>query len=250
MKQVFKRPKTLVNTITHFCPGCHHGTAHRLIAEAIDRLGVREAAIGVAGVGCGVFLYDYLDVDVCEAPHGRAPAVATGLKRVHPDSIVFTYQGDGDLASIGMSEIVHTANRGENVTVIFINNTVYGMTGGQMAPTTLLGQQTTTSPRGRDFLCDGYPIRMTEMLATLEGVAFAARVAVNKPANLRKAKEAVNKAFEMQVNNMGFSFVEILSTCPTNWGMTPLHSLQRIEEEMIPFFPLGTYKERKSPDYL
>lgn len=250
MKQVFARPKTLVNTTTHFCPGCHHGVAHRLIAEALDTYNLAGDAIGVAGVGCGVFLYDYLSVDVCEAPHGRAPAVATGIKRVHPDKIVFTYQGDGDLAAIGMSEVVHTANRGENITVIFINNSVYGMTGGQMAPTTLLGQQTTTSPRGRDFHCDGYPIRMTEMLATLEGVAFAARVAVNKPSNLRKAREAVLKAFEMQSRKMGFTFVEILSACPTNWGVSPLVALKRMEEEMIPFFPLGVFKERKSPDYL
>ncbi len=250
MKQVFKRPETLIKTTTHFCPGCHHGTVHRLVAEAIDRLGVREDTIGVAGVGCGVFLYDYLAVDVCEAPHGRAPAVATGIKRVNPEKIVFTYQGDGDLASIGMSEVVHTANRGENITVIFVNNSVYGMTGGQMAPTTLLGQQTTTSPRGRDFHYDGYPIRMAEMLATLEGVAFAARVAVDKPANLRKAKQAVNTAFEMQAKNMGFTFVELLSACPTNWYMTPLAALRRIEEEMIPYYPLGIFRQRKAADYL
>lgn len=250
MITVFKRPQTLIETTTHFCPGCHHGTVHRLIAEALDHFNVREDTIGVAGVGCGVFLYDYLAVDVCEAPHGRAPAVATGIKRVHPDKIVFTYQGDGDLAAIGMSEVVHTANRGENITIIFVNNTVYGMTGGQMAPTTLLGQQTTTSPRGRDFHNDGYPIRMTEMLATLEGVAYAARVTVNKPANLNKAKQAVMKAFEMQQKQMGFTFVEILSACPTNWGMTPLESLKRIDEQMIPYFPLGVFKEKKSPDYL
>jgi 2-oxoglutarate/2-oxoacid ferredoxin oxidoreductase subunit beta len=250
MKQVFKRPDSLIHTTTHFCPGCHHGVVHRLIAEALDHFNLREDTIGVAGVGCGVFLYDYLAVDVCEAPHGRAPALATGIKRVRPDNIVFTYQGDGDLAAIGMSEVVHTANRGENITVIFVNNSVYGMTGGQMAPTTLLGQQTTTSPRGRDFHCDGYPIRMTEMLATLEGVAYAARVAVHKPAYLRKAKEAVFKAFEMQSNKMGFTFVEILSACPTNWGMTPLESVKRMDDEMVPFFPLGVYKERKSPDYL
>lgn len=250
MKQVFKKPETLIKTTTHFCPGCNHGTVHRLIAEAIDHFNAAGDTIGVAGVGCGVFLYDYLAVDVCEAPHGRAPAVATGLKRVHPDKVVFTYQGDGDLAAIGMSEVVHTANRGENVTVIFINNSVYGMTGGQMAPTTLLGQQTTTSPRGRDFHCDGYPIRMAEMLATLEGVAFAARVAVNKPANLKKAGQAVMRAFQMQLNQMGFTFVEILSACPTNWGVTPLEAQRRIEEQMIPYYPLGVFKERKSPDYL
>jgi 2-oxoglutarate/2-oxoacid ferredoxin oxidoreductase subunit beta len=250
MIPVFKRPETLIETTTHFCPGCHHGVVHRLIAEAIDHLNAREDTIGVAGVGCGVFLYDYLAVDVCEAPHGRAPAVATGIKRVHPDKMVFTYQGDGDLAAIGMSEVVHTANRGENITIIFVNNTVYGMTGGQMAPTTLLGQQTTTSPRGRDFHCDGYPIRMTEMLSTLEGVAYAARVSVNKPAYLKKAKQAVLQAFETQKKQMGFSFVEILSACPTNWGLTPLESLKRIDEQMIPYFPLGVFKEKKSPDYL
>lgn len=250
MIEVFKRPETLIETTTHFCPGCHHGTAHRLVAEAIDHFNVREQTIGVPGVGCGVFLYDYLAVDVCEAPHGRAPAVATGIKRVHPEKIVFTYQGDGDLAAIGMSEVVHTANRGENITIIFVNNTVYGMTGGQMAPTTLLGQQTTTSPKGRDFHVDGYPIRMTEMLATLEGVAFAARVAVNNPSNLKKAKGAVMQAFDTQVKKMGFSFVEILSACPTNWGITPLESLKRIDEQMIPYFPLGVFKEKKSPDYL
>jgi 2-oxoglutarate/2-oxoacid ferredoxin oxidoreductase subunit beta len=245
MKQVFKRPETLIKTTNHFCPGCHHGTAHRLIAEAIDRFQISDSTVGVAGVGCGVFLYDYLALDVCEAPHGRAPAVATGLKRVHPENIVFTYQGDGDLAAIGMSEIIHTANRGENITVIFINNCVYGMTGGQMAPTTLSGHKTTTSPRGRDYAYDGYPIRMTEMLAALDGVAFAARVAVNKPATLNKARQAVNKAFEMQINKMGLSFVEILSACPTNWGMTPSESLHRIGVEVIPFYPLGIFKEKK-----
>jgi 2-oxoglutarate ferredoxin oxidoreductase subunit beta len=188
MKQVFKRPQSLQDIPFHFCPGCHHGTIHRLVAEAIDHYNLRERTIGVAGVGCSVFVYEYFAIDVAEAPHGRAPAVATGLKRALPDRIIFTYQGDGDLASIGMSEIVHTANRGENITVIFVNNTVYGMTGGQMAPTTLLGQQTTTSPYGRDFNQDGYPIRMAEMLATLEGTAFSVRVALNSPANLMKAK--------------------------------------------------------------
>jgi 2-oxoglutarate ferredoxin oxidoreductase subunit beta len=250
MKQVFSRPQSLRDVPSHFCPGCHHGTIHRLVAEAIDYFKVRERTIGVAGVGCSVFVYEYFDIDVAEAPHGRAPAVATGLKRVLRDRIIFTYQGDGDLASIGMSEIVHTANRGENITVIFVNNTVYGMTGGQMAPTTLLGQQTTTSPFGRNFLQDGYPIRMAEMLATLEGTSFSARVALNTPANVIKARKTVRRAFEMQMNDMGFSFVEFLSACPTNWGLSSLKANERVERELIPYFPLGTFKERKGTDYL
>jgi 2-oxoglutarate ferredoxin oxidoreductase subunit beta len=249
MKQVFKRPQSLKDVPFHFCPGCHHGTIHRLVAEAIDHYKLRERTIGVAGVGCSVFVYEYFDIDVAEAPHGRAPAVATGLKRALRDRIVFTYQGDGDLASIGMSEIVHTANRGENITVIFVNNTVYGMTGGQMAPTTLLGQQTTTSPYGRDFLQDGYPIRMAEMLAALEGTSFSARVALNTSANLMKAKKAVRRAFEMQMNDKGFSFVELLSSCPTNWGMNSLQANERVGKELIPYFPLGIFKERKGIDY-
>ncbi len=250
MKQVFKRPESLVDVPFHFCPGCHHGVAHRLVAEAIDRFRIREQTIGVASVGCSVFLYDYFDVDVLEAPHGRASAVATGVKRARKDRIVFTYQGDGDLASIGIAEVVHTANRGENITIIFANNAVYGMTGGQMAPTTLLGQKTTTSPYGREFTQDGYPIRMAEMLATLEGSAFVARVAVNNPANLMKARKAVFKAFEMQIKQMGFSFVEFVLSCPTNWGLNPLKANERVQEEMIPYFPLGVFKERTMPDYL
>jgi 2-oxoglutarate ferredoxin oxidoreductase subunit beta len=250
MKQVFRRPPSLKDVPFHFCPGCHHGTIHRLVAEAIDHFNLRERTIGVAGVGCSVFIYEYFDIDVAEAPHGRAPAVATGLKRVLRDRIIFTYQGDGDLASIGMSEIVHTANRGENITVIFVNNTVYGMTGGQMAPTTLLGQRTTTSPFGRDFLQDGYPIRMAEMLATLEGTSFSARVALNSPANLMKAKKAVRRAFEIQTNELGFSFVEFLSSCPTNWSLNPVQANERIEKELIPYFPLGIFKERKESDSL
>jgi 2-oxoglutarate/2-oxoacid ferredoxin oxidoreductase subunit beta len=248
-KPVFARPESLVNVRTHFCPGCHHGIVHRIVAEAIDRFGVRETAIGVACVGCGVFLYDYLDVDVAEAPHGRAPAVATGVKRAQPDRFVFTYQGDGDLAAIGTSEVVHAANRGENITVIFVNNTTYGMTGGQMAPTTMLGQKTSTTPCGRDFRNDGYPIRMAELLATLEGTAFSARVATSTPAQIRKAKEAVRKAFDMQIKEMGFSIVEFLSTCPTNWGMKPIDAQRRVLEEMAEYFPLGTYKERTQADF-
>ncbi len=250
LQKVFARPASLAEISFHFCPGCHHGIVHRLLGEAIDTYGIREKTIGVPGVGCCVFLYDYLDIDVCEAPHGRAPAVATGFKRVLPRNVVFTYQGDGDLGAIGMSEVVHTANRGENITVIFVNNGVYGMTGGQMAPTTLLGQQTTTSAFGRDFHRDGYPIRMTEMLATLEGVAFAARVTLHNAAGVKKARKAVMKAFEMQLNNMGFTFVEFISACPTNWRLSPEEATARIDDEVLPYYPLGIYKERKSPDYL
>jgi 2-oxoglutarate ferredoxin oxidoreductase subunit beta len=249
-KQVFARPESLVDVRTHFCPGCHHGIAHRILAEAIDHFGIRQRTIGVAGVGCGVFLYDYIDVDVCEAPHGRAPAVATGIKRAQPDKVVFTYQGDGDLAAIGTSEVIHAANRGENITVLFINNTTYGMTGGQMAPTTMLGQTTSTSPYGRDFRNDGYPIRMTEVLAGLEGTAYAARVATCTPPQIRKAKAAVKKAFEMQRRGMGFSIVEFLSTCPTNWGMKPVEANQRVLTEMVEYFPLGVFKERQQADFL
>jgi 2-oxoglutarate ferredoxin oxidoreductase subunit beta len=249
-KLVFKKPETLSDKKTHFCPGCTHGTAHRLTAEAIDHFGLRERTVGVACVGCAVFMYDYFNVDVIEAPHGRAPAVATGVKRAQPDKIVFTYQGDGDLASIGTSEIIHSANRGENITVIFVNNTVYGMTGGQMAPTTLLGQKTTTSPYGRDFKNDGYPIRVAEMLATLEGVAYSARVSLHDAKSVLKAKKAIRKAFEMQVNEMGFSIVEVLSACPTNWRVSPLQGQQRIVDEMIPYFPLGVFKERTGRDFL
>ena len=249
-KKVFARPKSLVDVKSHFCPGCHHGIAHRILAETIDHFDLREKTVGVACVGCSVFLYDYMDVDVAEAPHGRAPAVATGVKRAQPDRFVFTYQGDGDLAAIGTSEIIHAANRGENITVIFVNNTTYGMTGGQMAPTTLLGQKTTTSPYGRDFRKDGYPIKMAELLATLEGTAYSARVATSTPGQIRKAKEALKKAFEMQIREMGFSIVEFLSTCPTNWGMKPQDAQKRVLGEMSEYFPLGVYKERKQADFL
>jgi 2-oxoglutarate ferredoxin oxidoreductase subunit beta len=228
---------------THFCPGCHHGTIHRLVADAIDHFDVQDRTIGVASVGCSVFLYGYFDVDVVEAPHGRAPAVATGVKRARKESIVFTYQGDGDLAAIGTSEILHAANRGEALTVIFVNNTTYGMTGGQMAPTTLPGQKTVTSPYGRNLQSDGYPIRMAELLAGLEGTAFSVRVAVNNPKNVLQAGKAIRKAFEFQVEGKGFSFVEVLSACPTNWGMNPLKANERVGEEMIPYFQLGTFKD-------
>ena len=247
-KKVFDRPLALVDVKSHFCPGCHHGLAHRIVAEAIDAFGVREKAIGVACVGCSVFLYDYIDVDVVEAPHGRAPAVATGVKRAQPDKFVFTYQGDGDLAAIGTAEIIHAANRGEDISVIFVNNTTYGMTGGQMAPTTLLGQRTTTSPAGRSARNDGSPIRMAELLAQLGGTAYSARVATSSPAQIKKAKQAVRRAFETQLAGRGLSIVEFLSTCPTNWGMKPLDAQKRVLGEMSSYFPLGVYKDWKAQE--
>jgi 2-oxoglutarate ferredoxin oxidoreductase subunit beta len=244
MQQVFKKPESLKDVVTHFCPGCQHGTIHRLVAEAMDEFGVQERTIGVASVGCSVFLYGYFDIDVVEAPHGRAPAVATGVKRAKPDSFVFTYQGDGDLAAIGTAEIIHAANRGENITVIFVNNTTYGMTGGQMAPTTLPGQKTSTSPYGRDIANDGAPLKMAELLANLDGVAFSARIAVNDPRNLAQAKKMMNTAFRYQVEGKGFSFIEALSACPTNWGMNPLKANERVGTELCTYFPLGVYKNR------
>ncbi|MDD2582956.1 MAG: thiamine pyrophosphate-dependent enzyme, partial [Desulfuromonadaceae bacterium] len=242
MKQVFTRPESLKDVSTHFCPGCQHGSVHRLVAEALDEFGIRSQTIGVASVGCSVFLYGYFDIDVIESPHGRAPAVATGAKRARPDRIVFTYQGDGDLAAIGTSEIIHAANRGEDITVIFVNNTTYGMTGGQMAPTTMPGQKTSTSPYGRDISKDGSPFRMAELLSNLDGVAFSARVALNSPKNVLQAKKMIKTAFRYQVEKKGFSFIEALSACPTNWGMNPLDANQRVTDEMIPYFPLGVYK--------
>ncbi|MEI6205555.1 MAG: thiamine pyrophosphate-dependent enzyme [Desulfuromonadales bacterium] len=242
MKQVFTRPESLKDVQTHFCPGCHHGSIHRLVANAMDDLGIRSETIGVASVGCSVFLYGYFDIDVIEAPHGRAPAVATGAKRARPDRMVFTYQGDGDLAAIGMSEIIHAANRGEDITVIFVNNTTYGMTGGQMAPTTMPGQRTSTSPYGRDINNDGAPFKMAELLAQLEGVAFSARVAVNNPRNVLQAKKMIHAAFRYQVEKKGFSFVEALAACPTNWGMQSLEANKRVGDEMVPYFPLGVYR--------
>ena len=247
MQQVFKRPQSLKDVQTHFCPGCNHGTIHRLVADALDLFGVQQTTIGVASVGCSVFLYGYFDVDVVEAPHGRAPAVATGVKRARPDRFVFTYQGDGDLAAIGTSEIIHAANRGEDITVIFVNNTTYGMTGGQMAPTTLVGQKTSTSPYGRNKAKDGSPIRMAELLAQLGGVAFSARVAVDSPKHLMDAKKQIREAFRFQVEGKGFSFVEVLSSCPTNWGVTPLEGNARVGAEMIPYFPLGIFKNQENP---
>ncbi len=227
----------------HYCPGCTHGIVHRLVAEAMDELNIREDTIGIAPVGCAVFAYDYFNCDMQEAAHGRAPAVATGVKRVHPDKVVFTYQGDGDLTSIGAAEIVHAANRGEKITTIFINNAIYGMTGGQMAPTSLLGQVTTTSPYGRKAETEGYPIRMSEMLATLEGVAYIERVSVHDIKHIRQAKKAIKKAFEYQLAGKGFAMVEVLSTCPTNWGLSPKESLDWVVDNMIPYYPLGVKKE-------
>lgn len=239
---VYERPHSFTDAPTHYCPGCTHGVAHRLIAEVLEEMGLTERTIGVAPVGCAVFAYNYFDTDFVEAAHGRAPAMATGIKRVLPDRIVFTYQGDGDLASIGMGEIVHAAARGENITVIFINNANYGMTGGQMAPTTLPGMKTTSSPTGRDVETQGFPIRMAEMLATLEGAGYVVRRSLHDPANIRKAKKAIRTAFEVQARGLGFSMVELLSTCPSNWNLTPVESLKWLEEHMIPFYPLGDYK--------
>jgi 2-oxoglutarate/2-oxoacid ferredoxin oxidoreductase subunit beta len=241
-KIVYQRPESLSAVHTHYCPGCTHGTAHRLVAEVLDELGLRERTILVASVGCSVFSYNYFDVDACEAAHGRAPAMATGIKRVNPDSVVFTYQGDGDLASIGMGEIVHAASRGEQITVIFINNAIYGMTGGQMAPTTLIGQKTTSSPQGRDAAMAGQPIRMAELLAHLPGVVYSARRSLHDARHVLQAKKAITTAFQAQVAGLGFSMVELLSSCPTNWGMTPLEALQWIEEEMVAYYPLGDYR--------
>ena len=243
MKDVFVRPTALADVPFHFCPGCHHGIIHRLVGECLDEFDLREKTIGVASVGCSVFLYDYFDVDVVEAPHGRAAAVATGVKRSQPDKFVFTYQGDGDLAAIGTAEIVHAANRGEKFTVVFVNNAVFGMTGGQMAPTTLEGQVTTTSPQGRDVELAGPPIRMSEMLATLEGAGYVARVAVNNIKNLMQAKKALKRAFEYQTKGLGFGFVEVLSACPTNWKMSPVEANERVGNEMISYFPLGVFKD-------
>lgn len=243
MKKVFERPKSLKDMPFHYCPGCTHGIAHRLVAEVIDELDVFEKAIAVAPVGCSVFCYDYFDCDAYQASHGRAPAVATGIKRVLPDRVVFTYQGDGDLAAIGTGEIVHSAARGENFTVIFINNAVYAMTGGQMAPTTLLGQKTTTTPFGRDHKLNGSPVRMSEMLSVLDGTAYVARVSLHNPANVTRAKKAIKKAFEVQIAGLGFSMVEVLSSCPTNWGLPPLKALKWLEDNMLPYYPLGEFKK-------
>ena len=244
MAVVFEKPKSLTDATLHYCPGCTHGIIHRLVAEAIDELGIQGRTIGVAPVGCSVMAYDYFDVDFVQAPHGRAPAVATGVKRADPENyIVFTFLGDGDLAAIGTAERVHAAARRENITVIFVNNAIYGMTGGQMAPTTLPGQVTQTSPYGRDVETVGYPVKVCELLSNVDGAAYLERVAVNSPANIKKAKKAIKKAFQNQIEGKGFSLIEVVSTCPTNWGMTPVKALEWLEENMLPYYPLGVYKD-------
>ena len=243
MAVVFQKTSMLTDTPFHYCPGCTHGIIHRLVAEVLEELGVGDTAIGIAPVGCAVFAYNYFNCDMMEAAHGRAPACATGAKRVHPDKVVFTYQGDGDLASIGAAEIVHAAARGEKITTIFVNNAIYGMTGGQMAPTSLPGQITTTSPYGRDTAHCGFPVKMSEMLAQLDGPAYIERVSVHDVPHVVAAKKAIRKAFEAQIAGKGFSMIEVLSTCPTNWGLTPQEALKWLKENMIPQFPLGVYKE-------
>jgi 2-oxoglutarate ferredoxin oxidoreductase subunit beta len=243
MKKVFSRPRSLKKVPFHYCPGCGHSIIHRLVAEVIDEMGLREIAIGVPPAGCAVLAYFYLDIDMGESPHGRGTALASGLKRTLPDRLVFTYQGDGDIAAIGTAESIHTANRGENITSLFINNACYGMTGGQMAPTTLLGQHTTTSPGGREELRDGYPIKLSEMLALTDGSAYIERTAVNSPGNIRKTKNAVAKAFKVQLDRLGFSLVEILSPCPTNWRMSSYKACQWIEKEIVKYYPLGVIKD-------
>lgn len=243
MAIVFEKPKALTDAVLHYCPGCTHGIIHRLVAEAIDELGIEGRTIGVAPVGCAVMAYNYFACDMVEAAHGRAPAVATGLRRALPDSVVFTYQGDGDLAAIGTAETVHAATRGENITVIFVNNAIYGMTGGQMAPTSLPGQITQTTPYGRDTSTAGYPVRVCEMLSTLSGTALAQRVAVDSVPHVKEAKKAIKKAFQNQIDKKGFSIVEILSSCPTNWGLSPVEALDWLRENMLPYYPLGVYKD-------
>lgn len=243
MTIVYEKSKGLTDAQTHYCPGCTHGIIHKLVAEVLVELGLLDNAIGVAPVGCSVLAYNYFNCDMQEAAHGRAPAVGTGIKRVRPENTVFTYQGDGDLASIGTAEVVHAAHRGEKITTIFVNNAIYGMTGGQMAPTTLIGQKATTAPLGRTIEHSGKPIKIAEMLATIDGAKFVARVAVNNPANIRKAKQAIKKAFECQIQGKGFAIVEVLSSCPTNWGKTPIDALKWLEDNMIPYYPLGTFRD-------
>jgi 2-oxoglutarate ferredoxin oxidoreductase subunit beta len=244
MAVVFEKTNMLTDAVFHYCPGCTHGVIHRLVAEVIEEMGLQEKTVGVAPVGCAVFAYNYFNCDMYEAAHGRAPAVATGVKRARKDACVFTYQGDGDLASIGAAEIVHAAHRGEKITTIFVNNAIYGMTGGQMAPTTLVGQKTTTSPYGRDEAWCGKPLRISEMLSTIEGSAYIERVALNTNANIIKAKKAIRKAFECQMEGKGFSMIEVLSTCPTNWGLSPVEAMKWLEENMIPYYPLGVFKDK------
>jgi 2-oxoglutarate ferredoxin oxidoreductase subunit beta len=242
-KVIFKRPKYLKENVFHYCPGCGHSIAHRLIAEVVDEMGIRGITIGVPPAGCAVLAYNYFDLDMIEAQHGRGPALATGLKRTLPDRFVFSYQGDGDLAAIGIAESFHAANRGENITVFFINNAVYGMTGGQMAPTTMLEQKTTTTPAGRHKTLDGYPVKVCELLSQLQGVAYAQRCTLTSPAQVNKTKKAIRKAFQIQKDKLGFSLVEILSPCPTNWKMSPINSCKWIDEVMSKEFPLGVFKD-------
>ncbi len=243
MTVVFDKPKSLTDVDYHYCPGCTHGIIHRLVAEVLDELDMRGRAVAIAPVGCSVLAYNYFNCDAIQAAHGRAPAVATGVKRADPGKIVFTYQGDGDLAAIGTAETVHVGTRGENLTIIFVNNAIYGMTGGQMAPTTMPGQVTQTSPFGRDVITQGNPIKICEMMATLDGVALAQRVAVDGPKNVNIAKKAIRKAFEYQEQKKGLSIIEVLSTCPTNWGKNPVDALKYVTDVMTPFYPLGTYKD-------
>ena len=245
MAKVFEKTKMLTDVPFHYCPGCTHGIAHRLVAEVLEELGAEGHCIGIASVGCSVFSYNYFNCDMIQASHGRAPAVATGAKRANTNNVVFAYQGDGDLASIGLCETVSAAARGENITVIFINNAIYGMTGGQMAPTSLPGQITQTSPYGRDVKTQGYPIRICELLATLDAPAYLARVTVNKVKNVKNAKACIKKAFENQIQGKGFSLVEVLSACPTNWGLEPQKALEWIDEKMIPYYPLGVYRDKE-----
>jgi 2-oxoglutarate ferredoxin oxidoreductase subunit beta len=249
MTTVFERPHALTDLQFSYCPGCTHGITHRLVAETLDELGVEGTTVGVAPVGCSVLAYDFFACDMVQAAHGRAPAVATALKRVMPDNVVFAYQGDGDLASIGMGETVHAATRGEQITIIFINNAIYGMTGGQMAPTSLPGQITQTSPYGRSTLADGFPIRVCELLSTLDGVALAQRVTVDSPRNIRAAKKAIKKAFEYQIEGVGYSIIEVVSTCPTNWGLSPQDALQWLRDNLLPYYPLGVYKDVKADGF-
>ncbi|MBR5473229.1 MAG: 2-oxoglutarate oxidoreductase [Clostridia bacterium] len=249
MAVVFDKPHALTDVPMHYCPGCTHGIVHRLVAEVIDELGIEGKTIGIAPVGCSVFAYNYFNCDMIEAAHGRAPAVATGVKRSDPENhVVFTYQGDGDLASIGMAETVHAAARNENITIIFINNAIYGMTGGQMAPTSLPGQVTQTSPYGRDTDHCGFPIKVCEMLSELDGPEYLERVTVNNVKNIMKAKKAIKKAFQNQIDGKGFSLVEVVSTCPTNWGMTPQNALKWLQDNMLPYYPLGCYKDRSAKE--
>ena len=240
---VFEVTKGYNRVVTNFCPGCTHGISHRLIMEVLDEMDMLGHTIGCGPIGCSVMAHKFMNVDMCESAHGRAPSVASGIKRVHPDNLVFTYQGDGDLASIGTAEIIHAAARGENITTFFINNAIYGMTGGQMAPTTLLGQKSTTSQSGRDSAQTGFPMRVSELLATLDGAVYVERVALNTAGNINKAKKAVRRAFEIQEKRLGFSMVEFIASCPTHWGLSPVDSLKRLEEKMLPYYPLGIYKE-------